>query len=90
VQPKNVPKVVFSPYTGIAPQRYRQLFSMSGRGRKALLLLKDWGIQKASLSPQYLVRNAFASYMMAEREELSLLPVSAFNWDPAVVCPPKP
>jgi hypothetical protein len=36
------------------------------------------------------VRNAFASYMMAEREELSLLPVSAFNWDPAVVCPPKP
>jgi cytidine deaminase len=90
VQAKNVPKVVFSPYTGIAPQRYRQLFSMSARGGKALLLLKDWGIQKASLSPQYLVRNAFASYMMAEREELTLLPVSAFNWDPAVVCPPKP
>ena len=89
VQLKNVPKVVFSPYTGVAPRRYRQLFSMSGRGKKALLALKDWGTQKASLSPQYLVRNAYASYMIAEREELALLPTSVFNWDPAVVCPPK-
>ncbi|MHB1142822.1 MAG: deaminase [Sulfuricaulis sp.] len=72
------PKVVFSPYTGIAPRQYRRLFSMSGRGKKALLSLKDWDFRKASLSPQYLVNNASASYLMSEREELAHLSTDRF------------
>lgn len=83
-----IPKVVFSPYSGIAPRQYERLFSMSGRGKKALLLLNDWNFHKASLSPQHLVNNAFASYSMSEREELADLSTDKFDWDPSVVCPP--
>src|SRR6266550_1808356 len=82
-----LPKVVFSPYSGIAPRQYRRLFSMSGRGKKVLLALKDWGTKKASIPPQHLIRNAFASYLLAEREELVRLPTSIFGWDPRAVCP---
>jgi len=84
-----IPRVVFSPYTGIAPRQYQRLFSMSGRGKKNLLALKDWETKKVALSPQHLIRNAFASYLMAERQELSGLPTDIFNWDPRVVCPPQ-
>jgi deoxycytidylate deaminase len=82
-----VSKVVFSPYTGIAPRQYPRLFAMSGRGRKVLLPLRDWGLKKKELSPQHLVRNAFASYTMAECEEASNLSTSVFNWDPQAICP---
>jgi len=82
-------KVVFSSYTGIAPRQYQRLFSMSGRGKKVLLALKDWDIKKATLAPRHLVHNAFASYLMGEREELARLPTDGFAWDPAVVCPPQ-
>lgn len=80
-------KVVFSPYSGVAPRQYLRLFSMSGRGKKNNYSLKDWGGNKVTLSPQYLVRNAFASYRLAEREELARLPVAKFKWDPNIVCP---
>jgi cytidine deaminase len=87
-QDDKVPKVVFSPYTGIAPRQYQRLFSMSGRGRKSGgFALKEWGSKKATLSPEHLVRNAFASYLLAERQELTRLPVEKFKWDPSTVCP---
>lgn len=82
-----VPKVVFTPYTGIAPRQYQRLFSMSGRGKKAFLPLKDWDDRKASLSPQQLISNAFGSYLMNEREELAHLSTNLFDWHPADVCP---
>lgn len=72
-------KVVFSPYSGIAPRQYQRLFSMSGRGKKALLALKDWNFHKATLSPQHLVNNAAASYVTNEREELAQLPADKFS-----------
>jgi len=81
------PKVVFSPYTGIAPRQYQRLFSMLGRGKKNGIPLKEWGNSKATLTPQHIVRNAFASYLLAERQELTRLPVEKFNWDPKIVCP---
>lgn len=83
-------KVVFTPYTGIAPRQYQRLFSMSGRGRKGGgISLRDWGQNKTTISPHYLVRNAYASYMLAEREELERLPTTVFSWDPARVCPDR-
>lgn len=82
-----LPKVVFSPYTGIAPRQYQRVFSMSGRGKNVLLALKDWDTKKASISPQHLVHNAFASYLIGEREELARLSTDRFKWDPTVVCP---
>ena len=88
MQGDEVPKVVFSPYTGIAPRQYQRLFSMLGRGKKSGgYALKDWGNNKAILPPQYIVRNAFASYLLAERQELTRLPVERFKWDPNIVCP---
>jgi len=81
------PKVVFSPYTGIAPRQYQRLFSMSGRGKKVLLGLKDWDNQKGVIAPVHLVHNAFESYLMSEREALTRLPTKAFRWDSKVVCP---
>ncbi len=80
-------KVVFSPYTGIAPRQYQRLFSMSGRGQKALLSLKEWNLRKASLPPQHLVNHAFASYSRGEREEVAHLSTDNFDWDVSVVCP---
>jgi deoxycytidylate deaminase len=82
-----VPKVVFSPYTGIAPLQHQRLFSMLSRGKKNGIALKEWDNNRATLSPQHLVRNAFASYLMAERQELTRLPVEKFKWDPSIVCP---
>lgn len=85
---KNVlPRVVFSPYSGIAPRQYQRLFSMSGRGKKSLLPLKDWNSTKARLSPQHLMNNAFASYVRNEREELERLSTDKFEWNPSSVCP---
>ena len=81
------PKVIFSRYTGIAPRQYHRLFSMSGRGKKGFLPLKEWNSRKPSLSPQYLVNNASASYLMGERDELASLPTGKFEWIPSVVCP---
>lgn len=81
------PRVVFSPYAGIAPRQYRRLFNMSGRGKKSFLPLEGWNSRKASLSPQHLVNNAFASYTRGEREELAGLPIDNFTWDPATICP---
>jgi cytidine deaminase len=83
------PKVVFSPYTGIAPRQYQRLFSMSGRGKKAFKVLKDWDSNKPTLSPQYLINNAWASYVMNERDKLVHLSEDNFRWNPLVVCPPK-
>jgi deoxycytidylate deaminase len=85
----SVARVVFSPYTGIAPRQYRRLFGMSGRGSKVLFGLRDWGQKKKQLNPQHLLRNAFAAYTMAEREELAYLPPDVFTWDPSSVCPPS-
>ena len=83
------PKVVFSPYSGIAPRQYQRLFSMSGRGKKAFKALKDWDSDKPTLSPQYLINNASASYVMNERDELAHLSEGNFKWDSSVTCPLK-
>ena len=82
------PKVVFSPYAGIAPRQYQRLFSMSGRG-KAFLSLNAWNERKPTLSPQHLINNASASHVAGEREELDHLPTDKFEWNPSDVCPPK-
>ncbi len=85
-----LPKVLFSPYTGIAPRQYQRLFSMLGRGKKnGGYALKEWGMNKAILSPHHLVKNAYAAYLLAERQELTRLPVEKFKWDPSMVCPSK-
>jgi cytidine deaminase len=78
--------VVFSPYAGIAPRQYQRLFSISGRGKKALLSLRDWETNKATITPQHLIHNAFASYLMTERQELGRLPTDIFSWDPGLLC----
>jgi len=83
-----LPKLLFSPYTGIAPRQYQRLFSMLGRGKKnGPYSLREWGLNRVNLGPQHLVKNAYAAYIMAERQELGALPVDKFTWDPAVVCP---
>lgn len=82
-------KVLFSPYSGIAPRQYQRFFSMVSRGKKAFLSLQDWNSKKSALSPQYLVNNASASYLMSEREEISRLPIEHFAWNPKDICPEK-
>ncbi len=82
-----LPRVVFSPYTGIAPRQYQRLFNMTGRGKKVLLGLRDWDNQKGTLAPVHLVHNAYVSYMKSERETLAQFETKLFKWDPKVVCP---
>lgn len=81
------PKVIFMPYTGVAPRQYQRLFGMSARGKKVLFGLKEWGQKKTILSPVQLIDNAFASYTISEQDALKNLPVDKYAWDPKSVCP---
>jgi cytidine deaminase len=84
----SLPKVHFSPYTGIAPRQYQRLFSMLGRGKKNdQYSLKEWDLNRASLAPQHLVRNSHVSYTLSERQELATLHEDKFLWDRRAVCP---
>ena len=80
-------KVIFVAYTGIAPRQYQRLFSMAAKGAKNGMALPDWRNQRETLAPKYVMRNAAASYVTVEREELKNLPVEKFRWNPAVICP---
>jgi cytidine deaminase len=73
-------KVVFTPFAGIAPRQYEQLFSMSERGAKKGIPLKDWQDRKASLSPPYVNQFAARSYLAAEFLELEALPPEIYPW----------
>lgn len=87
VSKNNDDRVVFDAYAGIAPRQYQRLFSMTARGAKNGMALPDWERQHDTLAPKYVIRNAAASYVFIEREELKTLPVDKFNWNPAEICP---
>jgi len=80
-------KVAFLPFSGIAPRQYEKVFSMSARGEKYGLSLKNWEASKSSLSPRYVMQNASASYLLAERQELKRLPQEVYKWDKKTICP---
>jgi cytidine deaminase len=85
--PKSVgDRVLFVPFTGVAPRQYARLFSMSARGRKNGLVLNEWHDRRGTLSPQYVLANAAHAYTRTEREELERLP-KEYKWDRAVLCP---
>ncbi len=67
-------KVNFFAYAGIAPRQYQQLFSMSERGAKKGRSLDKWNLDKTTLAPLYVPKNASVLYLEAEREVLSSLP----------------
>src|SRR6185503_4235879 len=84
----SLPKVHFSPYTGIAPRQYQRLFSMLDRGKKNdQYSLKEWDLNRTRLAPQHLVRNSHVSYTLSERQELAALHEDKFLWDRRAVCP---
>ena len=68
-------KVTFVSFTGIAPRKYQQLFSMSDRGSKSGNTIEKWEDQKAQhlLSPLYVPKNASLLYLEAERQALKSL-----------------
>lgn len=74
-------KVAFSPFTGIAPRQYQQLFSMSERGAKKGNSLEKWiaGQQQHLLSPLYVPQNASLRYLAAERQALKNLPPDMYS-----------
>ena len=67
-------KVVFSPFSGIAPRQYRQLFMMSERGAKRGHSLRKWEAGQSTLRPLHVARNAPLAYLAAERQELEVWP----------------
>lgn len=80
-------KVVFFAFSGVSPSQYRQLFAMSERGAKKGHSLRVWQNEKRRLAPFYVQRNAFNSYLVAERQELENLVLGHYNWDKHVICP---
>lgn len=85
--PKTVgDRVLFVPFTGVAPRQYARLFSMTARGRKNGLALNEWHDRRSTLSPRYVLANAAQAYTRTEREELERLP-KEYKWDRAVLCP---
>src|SRR4029077_16496189 len=74
-------KVVFCAYSGVAPRMHRELFSMSERGKKWGLTVKEWEKRRQLLLPRYVRRNADRAYLAGERSELEKLPVESYRWD---------
>lgn len=83
-------KVVFLPFSGVSPRQYERVFSMSARGEKHGLSLTNWKAQTATLTPRYVMKNASASYLLAERQALERLPENIYKWDKNALCPDKP
>jgi len=80
-------RVLFIPFTGIAPRQFARLFSMATRGRKNGHSLDAWRKQQATLTPQFVIAHAELAYIRAERDELELLP-EKFKWDRQALAPP--
>lgn len=80
-------KVVFLAFSGIAPRQYRQLFSMSERGAKKGVSLKDWEVNRRSLSPRFVMVGAALTYLPAETRELKALRADVYSWDMGAICP---
>jgi len=81
-------KVLFVPFTGVAPRQFARLFSMTARGRKHGVSLGEWPNKQAELSPHTILPHAALGYMQAERDELQRLP-QGFNWDKAKLAPER-
>jgi cytidine deaminase len=75
-------KVVFVPFTGVAPRQFARLFSMAVRGRKNGVSLDEWPNKQAELAPHSILTNAALAYVQTERDELQKLP-KEFKWDKA-------
>jgi cytidine deaminase len=73
-------KVVFFPFTGVAPRQYRQLFSMSERGAKKGNSLIEWNNNRRSLAPPYVPQNASLLYLATERQELKSLSPDIYSF----------
>lgn len=67
-------RVLFVPFSGVAPRQFARLFSMAARGRKNGLALSDWLKQLTTLSPPTLPAQTALPYTPAERAELKRLP----------------
>lgn len=82
-------RVLFIPFTGVAPRQYARLFSMSARSHKnGGHKLDDWEKKRSTLLPLYVLTNAAQAYIRTEREELERLP-KEYKWDRAILCPAK-
>ena len=80
-------KVLFLPFTGVAPRQYARVFSMSTRSHKnGGLQLNSWNENQNTLSPLNVLANAAQAYTRTEREELDRLPKD-YKWDRATLCP---
>ena len=82
-------KVAFIAYTGVAPRQYQHLFSMESKGKKSGISKNKWEASTNTLRPLYVMRNASASYLLNERQELERLPENIYKWDKKTRCPDK-
>jgi len=82
-------KVVFCAYSGIAPRQYAKLFSMSRRGGRQGVDLKDFSApsKKIHLRPSYVGDYLWLGYVQAERDALIGLQNTGYHWDENVICP---
>jgi len=79
-------KVLFVPFTGVAPRQFARLFSMATRGRKNGLALPEWRTRRNTLSPLHVLSNAALAYTRTEREEMDRLP-KEYKWDRGMLAP---
>lgn len=72
-------KVVFHVYSGIAPRKYRTLFSITERGSRQGLSLKAWRESSQTLRPVHVPPFLYGAYQLAEAAELNRLGPSGFR-----------
>lgn len=77
-------RVLFQPFTGVAPRQYGQLFSMATRGSKSGQTLSEWEKARLALIPPSVSPHAADAYILTERDELSRLH-EEYKWDRSLV-----
>lgn len=72
-------RVQFDIYGGIAPRKFRTLFSMAERGVRQGLTRSDWEARRRSLRPVHVPSFLHEAYVRAEAAELGRLAASGFR-----------
>lgn len=67
-------KVVFVPFTGVAPRQFSRLFSMAARGKKGYIAQDEWEREQLSLTPRHIPSYSALTYTHSEIDELDQLP----------------
>ncbi|HEX8643707.1 MAG TPA: deaminase [Allosphingosinicella sp.] len=76
--PRGAKAISFKVYSGVAPRKYRTLFSMAERGARQGLSKEAWELNRGNLRPLHVPPFLHGAYLLAEAAELEKLKSTRF------------